>query len=537
MAADMDILSKTNRSGSGIELKSMVDSLVTAETADKRATAEARKEDAGLSLSAMGSLATEVMRFKTGIAAARDQNDRQTNSGSRSLEIEVTNATLAHDFNASVTVDRLAKAQTIHFPLAAGVNVNDAVAEGTLSLLRAGEADAFAEVAIGAFDATLAGLRDALDEVAGLSAQLLDTGSGLALLLKPETGTSNALDQSSIDAIAALLEGRIPPDVSPVVIGATDAQFTVDGVTVVRGGNIIDDLFPGHRLTLTSTEDTAFDVVSERKVSDISERLQGLLSDINALKRYLSNATQRGLNGAEPGPLAGDYTAQSIERRLAGITTEAIMGFGGEPVFLAELGIRTERDGSLRLDRETLEQVLSHRSELADALFQTGYSSDTPGLEVGGLSFATPEPGGYTFAHDPVTGAATLDGDEMVSAVNSAGQTVFRAVSGAAAGVTVTLTDPAITGAILSYGRSIADSLASYAESLLGASGAIAKAEVRLTADLTAAEGELADIDEEVVRLKERYNAEFGQMEMIITSLNRTGEYMTSLMEAWNRDT
>ena len=36
--------------------------------------------------------------------------------------------------------------------------------------------------------------------------------------------------------------------------------------------------------------------------------------------------------------------------------------------------------------------------------------------------------------------------------------------------------------------------------------------------------------------LTERYNIQFGRMEAMIASLKETGEYMESLMDAWNAD-
>jgi flagellar hook-associated protein 2 len=82
----------------------------------------------------------------------------------------------------------------------------------------------------------------------------------------------------------------------------------------------------------------------------------------------------------------------------------------------------------------------------------------------------------------------------------------------------------------------MADQLNTYGETLLGASGIIARRETELSSNLVGFETNLEDIETKAAALTERYNIRFGRMEAVITSLNKTGEYMKSLMDAWNAD-
>jgi len=47
---------------------------------------------------------------------------------------------------------------------------------------------------------------------------------------------------------------------------------------------------------------------------------------------------------------------------------------------------------------------------------------------------------------------------------------------------------------------------------------------------------DLADIDEKVVSLTERYKKQFSSMESVVTSLKSTGDYLTNMMDAWTSD-
>ena len=128
-----------------------------------------------------------------------------------------------------------------------------------------------------------------------------------------------------------------------------------------------------------------------RKSATTSDRVTQFLDEVNTLKDYLKTATQCGFNGSEEGSLAGDVAAQSILSKIGRLTTEPISGFGDQPVYLAQLGIKTELDGRLTLDEASFERALEENPEIAEALFASQYGSDDPGIVVSGLPFAPPQ--------------------------------------------------------------------------------------------------------------------------------------------------
>ena len=131
---------------------------------------------------------------------------------------------------------------------------------------------------------------------------------------------------------------------------------------------------------------------------------------------------------------------------------------------------------------------------------------------------------------------ATLDGQALSVTTSSAGKVVLRASGGDANGLQIVLgTDKSINTTIR-YGQSMADQLKIYGDKLLGASGVIARRETELSKNLLGFETDLENIETKAAALTERYNIRFGRMEAVITSLNKTGEYMQSLMDAWNAD-
>lgn len=520
-----DILSAVSRSGSGLEIKSLVSSLVTAETSGERTLTERRVDEANTSISAMGQLSQEIGLFKAGMGRAAEAASRTATSSNSAVSIEVTQEALATDFSAVVEVNTLASPQILTFSFDAGVTTSTPVSTGSIALNTATREMATLEM--GSND-TLNSFVRALNAVDGLSASLIDTGSGLSMIVKSREGTANALDAASITAI----QDALGQGVTANETAATNASFTVDGVAVTRGSNVINDLFPGHRITLNSTGTATLN--SSETNESVRDRISAFLGEVNSLKSYLTTATQRGINGAEPGPLAGDVAAQSILSRVRDITTQPIAGFGAEPVFLAELGVQTERDGTLTLNEDRFNRAIERRPELAEALFATQSSATDDRLTVTGLSFAPPKAGSYSLVYDGNT--ATLDGQPLTISTNSQGRTVLRSSNPGTNGVSIVLERNEPITADVRYGQSLADKLSAYGDSLLGANGLLARREETLGQSLREFEDQLTALDDKVALLTERYNIQFGRMEAMITSLNKTGEYMKSLMDAWNAD-
>jgi flagellar hook-associated protein 2 len=536
-----DVLSTVSSSGSGLQLKSLTSSLVEAETSGERTLTERQITDTNTTISAMGQLSQQVGLLKSSMASIAETASRTSTSSSDEISIEVTEESTATDVSAVIEVVNLASKQSLRFVFDTSVTLSTEINQGSVSLNT--EAwDSAASFEIDSDNATLTGLTEALNEIDGINASLLYTGTGYALIIKSEEGTENALDDVSIDAIKSVLkmtdsavDGTTDAEENPLGVTsneteAQNASLLVDGISVVRSTNVFEDLFAGHKITLNAVGTSTLS--SSDTSASVKDRVTKFLAATNELKSYLSEATQRGIDGAEPGPLAGDVAAKSILDNIRNITTQPITGFGDD-VYLAQIGIMTEQDGTLTLNEERFAEALAENPDLGDALFTTTYSSPNSDLSISGMSFAPPQAGTYDLVYDSSTATATLDGQFLTISTNSNGNVVLRSNDGDTEGITITLgTDESLTTTV-SYGQSLADQLQDYSDSLLGTSGLLARRETALDEDLLEFETQIEDIDSKVAQLTERYNIQFGRMEAVISSLKRTGEYMQSMMDSW----
>jgi len=256
---------------------------------------------------------------------------------------------------------------------------------------------------------------------------------------------------------------------------------------------------------------------------------------MNEVKNYLLNETKRGIDGAEDGTLVGDVTATQILREISALTTRELVGYSSESYYLAHLGVKTERDGRLTLDTSKFDAALAANPDLLNVVFTSKYSSENDNLKVTGSANYPPVAGSYSFSFNNGDSDGTLNGETITPAVNSAGNQVFTGSSGNAKNLSVELLSNISTSTTVRYGQSLADKLEKYISDITSITGKINLRTTAINQNLTDYADEQADLDAKIEALTATYNEKFGAMESLVTQLNKTGEYLTSLMDAWNK--
>jgi flagellar hook-associated protein 2 len=678
-----------NKNGSGMDLAAVVTALVDAETVPQRVLTERAKETTETSISAYGTLKGKVSDLNTNLTSLEASSGRLPFSDNSKVFISVIDETLANDFVADITISQMATGQVLSYDLNTALNTNTAKASSTIdqgtyriaTTAWSSLTPSSYDVVINSTNNTVEGLKDALNEVTGVGAEIIDTGAGgVKLLIKSEAGTDNSLTitsttgdtqflsaksstattaslsglssvksgndemaafgvaisgnvltvsgedtggagtltfdlttagleklEISVDVLATddrvdlvtkidtaiaaavsshtkvttatttvqagiLASGSGGPVSSTLTFDsleehdqrvvetrtAANAIMTIDGVTVTRSSNVIEDLYPGHQIVLTGTTahengqpTESFSFGSANTNSAAKTRFQDFISHINDLKIHLNEVTEKGILGGEAGALAGDTAAQTILRRLSGFTTQPIAGYGDDPIYLAEMGVRTMIDGTLELyDEDRFDAALAENPNVLDPIFNTKFSSSSSAFSMSGFDWDPPDVGSYDFSytHDSAGGTATLtNGDQSpIAMVKSEKDGVYTFQSAATDtsdptyGIRVTVLDPTGTTAKVRYGVSLLDTIKAYTTDLLGFANALdnkltlADREVELQADITEADATLAEIEAKVTELTDRYNTQFSAMEAAVTGLNATGEYMETLFDSWN---
>jgi len=539
-----NIISKVNQSGSGIDLSSLVTTLVEAETSPLQSALTKKVDATNLSISSFGTLSSKMSDLSTNLTTLENTNARTTASSGSAVSLTVTDETKAQDINANIVVSALAKGQVVTYDLthanllnSSSVTAASAIDQGTLIFTKGGTNTT---ITINSTNNTVQGLVDALNAISGMQANLVDaSGSGgLALVIKSDTGTANAFTMTSSDTLTEFNTGSpAASNTSAQVtlsVAAADASFTVDGLAVTRSTNSLTDVFDGYQLDLNAVNSSATNVSSAIIATNARDRMQSFIDNINSVKTYLTTETKRGLNGAPNGSLVGDITAQAILRELSGLTTEPITGYGASSFYLANLGVQTERDGTLALDKTKFDSAIAADPSLSDIVFSSKYSTTSSNTTVTGSTNFPPKAGSYSFVYSSGN-TATINSESVTKVDNSSGQKVFIAANGDADNISVTLLTDSATTATVRYGQSVIDRLQSYITNITSSSGSIKTRTTSLNEELSAFADEQTDLDSTIENLTNSYNVKFGAMESLVTQLNKTGEYLTSMMDAWNK--
>ena len=577
----IDYLSALNTKGSGLNITQIVDSLVEADVAPKKDSLNKQIEEKNTQISALAEVVADLGSLKADVTSLANTTQlAPTSASTTSLTIAVSDSAIAQEFASDITVQALATAQTLNF--ANGQSYIDhngssqtqssnfsspsaTIGSGTINVQIGSwdsDYDSFTETATTALSVsdgtTLTAFAAQLDAVTGVSASVLNVGDGsYSLVVKSELGAANAIN---FDVSAGFGSASDPKtslnffDTETSGIGtigggntrhmtkAEDAHLTVDGVSIYRNTNVITDVFDGYTISPKVINTTGFRVQSSLDIDGAYESMNSLVSSINITKKLFSSLTDRELDGA----LADDPIVAAIERQLDKYFNGGVIGFFTSNVYMSELGVSTNRDGSISLSESKFRSAMAVEpsssvaggSKLFNAVFNSSVYSDSSLLKVEKSNYVEPTAGVYVFAQS--TGSppsATIDGSGTGISTYSDAAPYYTSSQTATSGLKITpSTQSAISGANIFVGTSILDQLSTYIDSIMASSGDLATRESTLGNQLTDYQIELEDIEAKTDGIRDRYMSQFSAMESAVTSLKGTGDYLINMIESWNSD-
>jgi flagellar hook-associated protein 2 len=542
----VDYLSTLNSQGSGLNITQLVQSLTAAEIEPKRAQLSSQKEEIALSISEMGKLQAGMETLRSALSVDSAGLAFDVASSSAAVGVEISDIDALENRTASVEVAALAQGQVLEFAGLTGAN-NDFVkftsADQTLgagslvidfgswSNVPAFTASSRAAVTI-TLSATdgLDDLATKLSAVTGLSAQVIAKGDGsFSLAVLTDTGAASAIRITA----SSPLDDFDTTNNAKQIVAASDAALSVDGIAVTRSSNTIDDLLPGLTLSLTATTASPVTVVALEDPDLAEAEMRAFVDALNTTGAMLREASKRGINGANSGPLVSDPTVAALKRSFAALTTTPLEGFGETPLYLSNLGVRTERDGSLSLDSDVFQAAMASNPAQYRAIFQSLNQASSEGVSVNLASFAAPPAGAYAFEFTDAN-TATLNGETLIRRTVD-GVPEFYKITGDFAGVSLRVTDSSPMSATVYFGESLIDRVRDFVEQSLASGGDIALRTSRFETDMREKEESLDDLVLSETRINDRYMVKFGAMESIVTQLKSTGSYLTSMLDAWNK--
>ena len=544
----VDYLSALNSKGSGLNITQIVDSLVEAETAPQKDLLQGKIDTRNTAISGLATLSSELSSLKTSISGLAGTSKFAATSASTSNTISVSNASVAAPFTSDVQVTALATSQTLEFSgytsptqeLATGsISVDFGTWSSNATTFTRDTSVTAVTATIADSNKTLAGIASSLNALTGVTASIVKKAeNSYSLLVRSETGADNALrltvtptaSGSTITALDTTSDNN-----NHQTVAASDATLSVDGISITRESNSISDLFEGYTLDLTATTSSTFRVSSSLDTTTAYTQMQAFIDSLNSSRTTLNDLTKTGSSTSDAGPLNNDPVATAVVKKLRSLTNGALTGFGTSSLYLSNLGVRTNLDGTLTLTQTAFDTALAADATTFDAIFNSTATSDSEFLSVTKSATADITPGTYAWTFNSGTSAATLGGTALTSGTDADGNTFYAPTTGTLLGVSVTPSQT-VASANVFIGKSLVDTLSDYIDETIKSAGDLSNRTAQITTEVSELNLDSAKLDDRMEEIRERYTKQFSAMEALVTSMNNTGEFLTNMMDAFNKD-
>lgn len=364
--------------GSGIFSSELLDQLVNAERKPTEVRLDQRQQRTETRISAYGAIRSAMEEMRTSMEKLSSPEGMKAFSSSSSNESVAgvsVDALAANRGSYSLNVTQLAQSQSLASSAFADRDTTT-VGSGTLTLDVGGVTT---DITVDGSNNTLEGLAASINDAnAGVSAGVVDTGSGFRLVLSAEeSGIENSVKVSVTDddgnntdtnGLSQFVFNDTTSNLEETV-AARDAQLEVNGIAVSRPTNTVEGVVDGVTFDLKSEGTSTVKI--ERDADAVAENVQAFVDKFNAFQDMVDKVSGFDPESGQGSVLTGDSTIRNIQSDLRRMLTEIPPGLEDSPVrMLADVGIKTDPStGKLEFDQARFKEQLDAHPEAMTALF------------------------------------------------------------------------------------------------------------------------------------------------------------------------
>jgi len=349
----------------------MVNALVTADTAAKKAQITRQTSNNSAMISGVGSLRSALTAYQDAMKKLNDPkapsfNAYAAKSANESV-VKVTAGNTAVAGNYDIMVNKLATGSKVASQSFAGGSTS-AISAGQLSVSQGGNTWKL-DIASGA---TLESVRDQINKelgVQGISANIVN-GEGGARLVLSSTTTGAGSDLSLTGIPELEIDGTTQMTAAGgagyITALAQDAELTIDGLKVTSAKNTVDNAISGMTLELTGTtpvgSTTGTSVTVSADNDGLQKSIQSFVDAYNTLQKAITSLTSTSKDDNDNlvlGPLTNDPTTRSLVNDIRKVLSE--VGAGSQLTTLSQLGINTTKDGTLEFNSTKFTAAMSDK--------------------------------------------------------------------------------------------------------------------------------------------------------------------------------
>jgi flagellar hook-associated protein 2 len=457
--------------GSGLDIKSLVSSLVSAEQTPATKRLDIREAKITAHISSYGNLKSAMSTFQGSLSGLKNLSTFQklTATSSDTAIIAASAFSNADQASYNLEVKQLAKSQTL--ATSAFGSATSTVGTGTLTIkFGATSYDPLTDIYTGftqdgnkgtlaltidATNNTLAGISEAINKAkAGVTAIVVTDTSGSRLVLNStDTGANSSMEISATDndgnntdasGLSALAFNALATNMTQAQ-AAQDAKLAINGLDILSSSNTVNTALKGLSLNLQQAQPGKVVTVGiSQNNDDITKAVDGFVKGFNDLVKIVKPLIGYDAAKQQAGLLQSDFTLNGAMAQLRTELVNTVSGLSGTAKSLSDIGISTQKDGTLALDSAKLSsQLASNRAGVTAVFAALGRPSNAN--VVFASSTSDTKAGQYAIDITQIAAQGVLNGAAPSSLTVGAGNDTFAIkVDGAQSG-TIALTQKTYT--------------------------------------------------------------------------------------------
>lgn len=417
----------------------------------------------------------------------------------------------------------LAQAETLI--TSASASASASFGAGSLSIQLGSGSAVTIDVAAG--QSTLSGIASAIDQAnLGVNASVVFDGSGYHLVLTGDsTGAANAFTVSGSGGLSSFSYTSGASGLTRTQ-AATDASFSLNGITVTSGTNQIANAVPGLSITLAASGSATITVAQD--TSSLDHAAQQVVGALNGVLKTINQfASYSPTSGA--GPLLGNIGLDVIRSSLLNAISAPGAAIGQSAGFssLASIGFGIASNGTVTLDDAAFQTAAkSNYSAVAALLGHVGVATNA-NVKVHDVGSAQAGVYAVNVTSNDASGiAGTINGEPA----SGTGGLLLASGSGAAQGLALQIA-PGIAGDLgtVTVGNGLYGVLNDLlTRALATGTGGITGQIDSLTKTVASLNNQIAQLQDQARKETATLTAQFSAAQATLSQLSTVSDFLTT---------
>jgi len=260
-------------------------------------------------------------------------------------------------------------------------------------------------------NATVTGVTASVETVGGDGG-----GTEYRLTIVGDTGTPSFTDDNNV--LAAL--GVLTKPVAHEIQAAQDSQITLDGQTITRSTNSLDDVLDGLHLQLqAAAPSTTVTVTVANDLDATVSAVQDLVSKYNDVINFIAQNEDFDADTGTGGAFLGDWDVTRLESALRSAFTAPIEGLSSAYTLASQVGISSDQSDHLSVNETELREALASDPQAVARLFGVTAEATSSAVSYVSSTRATQSSGtdGYAVVITTPASRARVQSAELASGI------------------------------------------------------------------------------------------------------------------------